>query len=142
MRTRETTYLVTSVTEGRRAIFQTDNNAQLLCDVLIHYRGEERYRLHAFVVMPDHFHALITPGPQIAVEECVRFIKGGSAHRLGKGPIWQRGFNQQGVRDAAGYSARKQYIHENPEARALRDWPYVSSKMEISLDPMPSYFGG
>jgi putative transposase len=137
MRTRQTTYFVTSVTQGRRAIFQTSQNAQILCDVLLHYRGWDKYLLHAFAVMPNHFHALITPGPQMAVEECVRLIKGGSAYRIGKGPIWQRGFNQQGVRDAAGYFAREEYIHRNPEARALKDWAYVSNRMEVPLDPIP-----
>lgn len=97
MRQTETTYFVTSVTEDRRNIFQA--NAAVLCETMMHYRKEGHYALHGFVVMPDHFHALITPSPEIALERCVQFIKGGSAHRIGRGKIWQKGFNQQGVRD-------------------------------------------
>ena len=35
--------------------------AQLLVDVLHHYREQTKYLLHEFVVMPNHFHLLITP---------------------------------------------------------------------------------
>lgn len=100
MRARETTYFVTSVTLGRRAFLQA--NAQILCDTLIQYRDASNYLLHAFVVMPNHFHALITPGPEISLEKCMLLIKGGSSHRMAKRGVWQKGFNQQGVRDANG----------------------------------------
>jgi putative transposase len=37
------------------------------------------YRLHAFVVMPDHLHLLITPFDTI--EKSVQLIKGGFSFR-------------------------------------------------------------
>ena len=138
MRQNETTYFVTSVTLGRRNIFQ--GNAAVLCETMMHYRKEGHYALHGFVVMPDHFHALITPSPEIALERCVQFIKGGSAHRIGRGKIWQKGFNQQGVRDSLSYDAFLRYMEENPEKRGLREWPFVASRMGLDLDPMPSRF--
>jgi putative transposase len=137
MRTRETTYFVTSVTEGRRNYLQA--NAQIVCEALLQYRDAGNYLLHAFVVMPNHFHALITPGPEIALEKCTQLIKGGSSRRMAKGKIWQKGFNQQGVRDANGYAAFLKYIEENPERRGLREWPFVFSKMNMRLDPPPEY---
>jgi putative transposase len=139
MRQTQYTYLLTSATEGRRRIFQRPEYAQILCDAIVHYR--EHYALHAFVVMPDHFHALISPD-DISLERCAQFIKGASAHRIGRGPIWQRGFNEQRVRDADGYRAYVVYIHENPARKALIDWPRVSSRMEIPLDPMPPNLRG
>jgi REP element-mobilizing transposase RayT len=33
---------------------------RLFVDVLLHYRQEQKYQLHDFVLMPDHFHLLIT----------------------------------------------------------------------------------
>ena len=55
------TYFITSRTAGSRSLFQTDRWADLFLKILYHYRAERAYLLHAFVVMPDHFHAIITP---------------------------------------------------------------------------------
>ena len=54
------TYMVTSETWCRRALFPAEPWATLLIGTLYHCR-ESGYLLHAFVVMPDHFHVLITP---------------------------------------------------------------------------------
>jgi putative transposase len=50
------TYFVTSATFNRRRIFQVAANAELFLEVLQQYRTEGYYKLHAFVVMPDHIH--------------------------------------------------------------------------------------
>ncbi len=42
------------------------------------------YKLHAFVVMPDRFHVLLTPGDEATLEKAMQMIKGGSAHKMGK----------------------------------------------------------
>ena len=55
------TYLVTSVTYERRSLFQVEAHAELFIETLQHYRREGHFKLHAFVVMPDHVHFLITP---------------------------------------------------------------------------------
>jgi REP element-mobilizing transposase RayT len=57
----ERTFFITSVTAQRKTLFQTAAAADLLLDVFLHYRAQGKYRLHDLVIMPDHFHALITP---------------------------------------------------------------------------------
>jgi REP-associated tyrosine transposase len=54
-------FFVTSVTWERRAIFQSDQLAQLFLRTLCHYRDQGCYQLHDFVLMPDHFHLILTP---------------------------------------------------------------------------------
>ena len=54
-------YFITASTFQKRNILQTDRMAGLLVNVLLHYRQKQQYLLHDFVVMPDHFHLLITP---------------------------------------------------------------------------------
>ena len=49
--------------------------AQLFVGVLQHYRLQEKYLLHQFVLMPDHFHLLITPA--LTLERAMQLIKGG-----------------------------------------------------------------
>ncbi len=67
-------YFVTANCASKRPLFHVDRNAQLLFETIQHYR--EHYKLHAFVIMPDHFHLLLTP-QAITLERCLQLIKGG-----------------------------------------------------------------
>ncbi len=59
--TSSSTYFVTASCYEKQCLLQSDRMAQLLVDVLHHYREQTKYLLHEFVVMPNHFHLLITP---------------------------------------------------------------------------------
>ncbi len=75
------TFFVTSTTAGRRALLQSDRMAQLLLDVLAENRRKRRFLLHEFVIMPNHFHLLLTPAAEIPLEKALQFIKGGFSYR-------------------------------------------------------------
>jgi hypothetical protein len=47
--------------EPRRDLFQVEKIARLFIEVLFDYRSQKKYLLHEFVVMPDHFHLILTP---------------------------------------------------------------------------------
>ncbi|MGH9684517.1 MAG: REP-associated tyrosine transposase [Candidatus Acidiferrales bacterium] len=118
------TYFVTSRTWQSRAIFTTAPPCELFVASLLHYRDAGAYRLHEFVLMPDHFHLLLTPGEGSALERAVQFIKGGSAKRIREAldyrfPIWQRGFSDHRIRDAADYEAHARYIQRNPVKKRI-----------------------
>ena len=105
---------MTSATYNRRRLFQVPANATLFLETLQHYRKEGHYRLHAFVVMPDHIHLLLTP-TATSLEKVIGLIKGGFSHSIASNfPVWQRGFTDHRVRDAEDFSIRRTYIHENP----------------------------
>lgn len=77
--------------------------AQLFVEVLLHYRRQEKYLLHEFVVMPDHFHLLVTP--TVTLERTLQLIKGGFSFRARRelgfgGGVWQSSFYDRRVRDA------------------------------------------
>jgi REP element-mobilizing transposase RayT len=61
----EGTFFITTVTYNRRRLFQVPANAELFLETLQYYRTQGAYKLHAFVVMPDHTHLLSpqTTGP-------------------------------------------------------------------------------
>jgi hypothetical protein len=84
------THFITSASFNRRRLFQTDANAILFLETLQHYRKEGRYKLHAFVVMPDHIHLLITP-QEITIERAMGLIKVdfriGSPHNFRYGSV-------------------------------------------------------
>jgi putative transposase len=115
-------YFVSAACAGKRSLLQTDRMARLLVDVMLHYREEKKYDLHEFVVMPDHFHLLITPA--VTLERALQLIKGGFSFRAKKeleftGEVWQTSFHDRRVRDAAEYQKFRQYIWENPAQRGL-----------------------
>ena|SRR5438270_12470962 len=137
------TYMVTAATWGRRALFRAEPWARLFIDTLYHYRGSA-YLLHAFVVMPDHVHILITPSGSL--ERAVQFIKGGFSYRVKKElgsnmEIWQKGFSDHRVRDAADFRQHVAYIHTNPVRKHLcesaDEYAYSSAHAGFELDEAP-----
>jgi putative transposase len=117
------TYFITSATFNRRRLFQVEANANLFLETLQHYRREGNYKLHAFVVMPDHIHLLLTP-QQITIERTIGLIKGGFSHRLGSNlTVWQRGFTDHRIRNREELELRRDYIHQNPVRARIVDRP-------------------
>jgi putative transposase len=113
------TYFVTSATYNRRRLFQVPSNSELLLETIQSYRNAGRFKLHAFVVMPDHIHLLLTP-TDLALERVMGLIKGGFSHKIGsKMPVWQRGFTDHRIRDAGEFEVRRGYIHANPVRAGL-----------------------
>jgi len=117
---------------------------RLLLDVLLGYRSQEKYLLHEFVLMPDHFHLLITP--LLTLERALQLIKGGVSFRAKRelgfhGEIWEKSFYDRRVRDWEEYSAFRQYIHRNPVKRGLaavpEEYPYGSAGTGLALDVVP-----
>jgi putative transposase len=137
------TYMVTSSTWERRILFQAEPWAKLLIDTLYHYRGSA-YLLHEFVIMPDHFHALISP--LTSLEKAVQFIKGGFSYRAKKElgsnmEVWQKGFQDHRIRDASDWAVHASYVHNNPVKERLcgrpDDFPYSSAHAGFELDAVP-----
>jgi putative transposase len=137
------TYLVTAVTAQRRSLFQVTATAELLQQTILDYRGQGKFILHAFVLMPDHFHALITPAPDVSLEKAMQFIKGGFSFRLkSKHDVWERSFNESQIATEEKFINCVRYIEENPVRRGLASTPQdhpFSSAARKSLDPMPAH---
>jgi len=114
--------------------------------VLYDYRAQQRFRLHEFVVMPDHFHSLLTVEWDMTIERAVQFIKGGFAFRAGRelgfrAPVWQKGFSEVRILDADAFLRASEYIRNNPVVRRLvaeaAEYPYSSAHPGFELDPAP-----
>ena len=137
------TYFASSQTSERRQFFKAERWALLLVNTLQHYRKQGAYQLHEFVIMPDHFHALITPSG--ALERAMQYIKGGFSYRAKKElgyefEIWQRGFSDHRIRDAEDYGRHVEYIRQNPLNQHLCESPQhyrYSSIASEDKDPAP-----
>ena len=84
--------------------------ATLLIDVLRSYQQKHVFTIHDFVVMPDHFHLLITIDHNLSIEKAVQLIKGNFSFRAKRElgvvhEIWQRGFSDERVHDREGFLA-------------------------------------
>jgi putative transposase len=145
------TFFVTTIAHDRKPIFKSAVLAELFLKVLFSYRDAGKFHVHEFVLMPDHFHAILTPHALVSLEKSVQFITGGYSHRARKEAdysleIWQRSFTEHRIRDSKDYSHHLQYIHENPVRRHLcarpEEFPYSSANPRFALDPPPEYLRG
>jgi putative transposase len=137
------TYFVTSDTWERRALFHTESWARLFFKVLLLHRPDA-YFLHEFVLMPDHFHLLITP--MTSLERAVQLIKGGFSYQVKKElgsnmEIWRRGFADHRIRDAEDYDKHVHYVHLNPVKKHLcacpAEYRFSSAYPGWKLDHIP-----
>ncbi len=134
------------MTAQRRRLFQVTSTAELLKETILDYRAKGKFLLHAFVIMPDHFHALITPAPDVSLEKAMQFIKGGFSFRLkSRLEVWTHSFNETQIMTEAKFVNCVRYIEENPIRRGLAMTPEAhpfSSAAYGPLDPMPLHLRG
>jgi len=105
----------------------------------------QRYELHAFVVMPNHVHLLVTP--KVAASQWLGPLKGFTAHQanecLGRHghAFWQEESYDHLVRSAAEFERIRAYIEENPVSAGLATeasdfpWSSAASRPEGRLRP-------
>jgi putative DNA methylase len=95
-----------------------------------------RYELHAFVVMSNHVHMLITPN--VVATKWLGPLKGFTAHkanqilaRTGK-PFWQQESYDHVVTSSSGLDRVRRYIENNPVKAGLvtraEDFPWSSAR--------------
>jgi len=139
------TYFVTFSTFQRRRFFVEENYARLFLKTLYGYRRLRKFELHAFVLMPDHIHLLLTPAADVTLERAMQFIKGGYSHSVGREisgrEIWQKGFMDHRIRDAQDFAGHRFYIHQNPVMGKLveraEEYRYCSAFPGFRLDGWP-----
>ena len=104
-------------------------------------RQERPFRIDAFVVLPEHLHAVWTLPPddsdyagrwrRIKSRFTHILVKNGMAlskDRRGEYNLWQRRYWEHNIRDEEDFRHHLQYIHYNPVKHGwverVRDWPY------------------
>ena len=107
------TFLVTSSTWSD--LFRAEPWAHLFVDVLYANRRQGRFLLHAFCLMPNHFHILLSVAEDPGLEKAVQYTKGGFSFRAGKElgsrvEVWQRGFDDQWIKDEEAFVDAKHYL--------------------------------
>jgi REP-associated tyrosine transposase len=122
------TFFVTSKTVQGRALLQSERNATLLIDVLRSNVSAGRFQVHDFVMMPNHFHLIVTLDNMTSIERAMQLIKGGFSYQVKKElgyrrEVWQRGFSEVRIQDRASFLKHRDYIEQNPVKAGLAAAP-------------------
>ena len=120
------------------AVLSNPDIGQIVENALLHF-DVERYRLHAWCVMPNHVHALATPLADWTLSEIAHGWKSFTSKKanalLGKqGAFWALEYYDRAIRDDAHYANAVAYITMNPVKANLRakpeDWRFSSAWRE------------
>jgi len=114
----------------------------LLLAAIEESRRKLGFTLCGYVLMPDHWHALLGLSDPLTISRVVQDIKWISAHSLNErrsrtGPLWQHQFWDRFVRHDKEFGDRLAYMHLNPVRKGLverpEDWEW-SSYNNYALD--------
>jgi len=105
-------------------------------NALLFFEGQ-RYGLEAWVVMPNHVHALFTPMAGHSFSEILHswesYTSNEANRLLGRsGEFWFPDYYDRFIRDERHFARAVEYIEMNPVAAGLclrpEDWPYGSAR--------------
>jgi putative transposase len=111
--------------------------ARIVEEAVRHFDGE-RFRLFAWVVMPNHAHVVVEPVDGVSLGSVVRSWKAFSAAKINKaaaarGPFWARDYFDRYMRDEDDLARTIDYVERNPVAAGLaaspEDWPWSSARL-------------
>lgn len=111
-------------------------------NALLYFDGV-RYKMPAWVVMPNHVHALLIPLEPFLLEDIVHSWKSFTANEANRilkrtGQFWQAEYFDRYIRDGKHYLAAVAYIEQNPVKARLchtpEEWPFSSARIRASED--------
>jgi len=129
-------YLVTAVTHQRAPWFKDIHSARLLVQEMQRLEREGVAIWLAWVIMPDHFHALLSQTGQTSLSAVMNRLKGRSARtinaRYGRtGSFWQRNFHDHALRTEEDRIEIARYVVANPLRAGIvarmEDYPHWDS---------------
>lgn len=148
------TYFFTLVAFKRRNILTTDPARIALRQAIEHIRKRRLFEIRAFVLLPDHLHAIwtlprgdddySTRWMRIKEEFTRRWLSdGGSELRVSSAArnkrlrgVWQQRFWEHTICDERDFAAHMDYIHFNPVkhgyVKCPHEWPYSSFQSGVA----------
>jgi putative transposase len=130
-------YLITKdVLENGSRILVTDGTPGFLIDWFFTAQRRAWFDLLAFVVMPDHYHLVLTLGESLSLSEAIGKVNENSARlarrSLGmESTFWQDGFHDHLIRPTEDVRRCIEDVHMNPVEKGLvkvpEEWPFSSS---------------
>jgi putative transposase len=118
------TYYLTCCTARRRPLLLQGHLGGYLVGLYADQRDKGRIALHGYVVMPDHYHVLLTLKDDASVSGVVRAVHSLFARRCRattntRGRVWQTRFYDRVVRSEPDWREKLSYLHDNPVRRDM-----------------------
>ena len=125
--------------------------AKVVQDSLLFFDAH-RYRLFAWVVMPNHVHVLFMPLNGWTVAKIVGSWKKFTGHKIRdsqrasggarQGPVWHREYWDRYIRSERHFKRAIDYIHHNPVKAGLvarpEDWHWSSASRSMAESRKPA----
>jgi putative transposase len=104
-------------------VFRDTVARQIMSDALMFFEGQ-RHFMHAFVVMPNHVHVLVTPASGWTLDKITQSWKGFTAREINgylgrSGALWQQESFDRIVRNPTHFERIVRYIANNPAKARL-----------------------
>ncbi|MDV3513202.1 transposase [Stenotrophomonas sp. C1657] len=132
-------YLLTTVTQGRRRYFEDATAAQVVMDVVRRIDAEGLTHSLAYVVMPDHIHWLVELRA-FSLGYIMQRFKSSSALRINRmfgrsGRFWQSSYHDHAIRSDESLYRHAMYVLGNPIRAGLTaqlgEYPHAWCRWEI-----------
>ena len=124
-------YFLTSVTYERKNLFQDPELAQIVEDQWKHYEETYDFKLHAYAILPDHYHAIIELSGDKDISQVLYAVNSYSAKLINEGinqdkarKIWQGEAFDEVIKSEDMYHEKLAYILLNPWREGLVDDPF------------------
>jgi putative transposase len=119
-------YFITCVTFKRRPILH--KHADILAAAIQKTKLKTLFAIPAWVILPDHFHAVIEPAlPDLSsIMQRIKLAFAADYNRCVErqfGRVWQHRFWDHVIRDQYDFNRHIDYIHYNPVKHGLVDRP-------------------
>lgn len=124
--------------QGHGSCFLRDFAVADMVQNALLFHDQAKYRLSAWVVMPNHVHMLCTPNSGYDLAEIMHSIKSFTSSEANKmlhraGRFWQKEYFDRYIRNARHFAKTVAYIEHNPVKANLcgkpEDWPFSSASL-------------
>lgn len=118
-----------------KCYLRNERIAEIVKENLFHFK-DKKYKLYAWVIMPNHVHILLTPKPDFTLEEIVHSCKSFTANKANKilgrkGRFWFPEPFDRYIRDYEHFEDTFAYIENNPVkarlCKSIFDWKFSSA---------------
>lgn len=115
---------------GRAAVFFDDHDRRAFLDRLARAAADSGCAIHAYVLMTNHIHLLVTPdrieGPARLMQNCLqRYVRYVNARHDRTGTLWQGRYRSVPIRGEGHLLACYRYIELNPVRAGLAGLPHL-----------------
>jgi putative transposase len=140
---------------NRQAIFAAPLDYQLMLELLDENARKSEVAIHAYVLMGNHFHLLVTPQSQDALPKMMqavgrRYVRHFNTTQGRSGTLWEGRYKSTLIQAERYLLACMAYIDLNPVRTGLvasaRDYPwsshghYIGQRQDRLITPHPLYW--